>query len=408
MQRARAEDDRLLRDGDADEDDVVQLEGPHEREWFAREMRELRDIEARHRAGEPLDPADLARLKNLNMIARLRAWRAAQPPPEAERAPAAALVTCTAPLEGYMLAARAAALVGSLDSTMPVGCVVVAERLGAPRIVGRGANGSAVHAASGCERVRLGCKSGESYELCAGCAPSNHAEAAAIRDARARGESTWGAVAYLWGHYWVCDDCRAALLQAGIGRVVLLDGCTQLFDRNHLGNVVGRQLAGGLKVAFGYRQRSGKDTSADRLIELFGGTRRSFAEPLKDILRYAQTRLGFEQTKDRAFLQYVGTEWARHQDPDVFVRLAVAVGSESDSTYITDLRFPNEFEKCRAAGYVMVKVVRRVTGEYDSHASETALDSYADAEWDVVVRNDGTLEELYAQIDPLGRWLATK
>jgi dephospho-CoA kinase len=312
------------------------------------------------------------------------------------------------PLRGMMLAARAAALVGSLDATMPVGCVVVVGDRGpdrsvdAGRIVGRGANGSALHASHGCERVRLGCASGEGYDLCAGCAPSNHAEAVALRDAAARGESTVGARIYLWGHYWVCRDCRAAIDAAGVAEVLLIEGAERFFDRNHPESHVGRQLAGPLRVAFGYRQRSGKDTSVERLVDRFGGARRSFAEPLYDILRYAQERLGFPQAKDRSFLQWVGTEWARRQDPNVFLRIALA--ADQRSSYISDMRFPNEFEACRAAGYVMVKLVRPGSPD-DAHASETALDAVPDAEWDLVVRNDGTLDQLYAQIDRLGRWL---
>jgi len=57
-----------------------------------------------------------------------------------------------------------------------------------------------------------------------------------------------------------------------------------------------------MRIAFGYKARSGKDTSADYLARAYGGERLAFAQPLYDILQHAQRTCGFPDEKDRAFL----------------------------------------------------------------------------------------------------------
>lgn len=72
----------------------------------------------------------------------------------------------------FMALAKAWARAQSLDTKMPGTAVVVKNG----RVIGIGANGSTYHKEHGCERVRLGCKSGQGYELCEGCSPKNHSE----------------------------------------------------------------------------------------------------------------------------------------------------------------------------------------------------------------------------------------
>lgn len=126
--------------------------------------------------------------------------------------------------DAYLAGAR------SQDPAQPVGVVLVDSDGG---ILGMGANGSDHHERHGCERRRLGCRSGEGYDLCEGCSPKNHAEVKAIADARSRGNtlSLRGATAYMWGHWWACASCWAALREVGIDRVVLLDGARSHFEK---------------------------------------------------------------------------------------------------------------------------------------------------------------------------------
>jgi hypothetical protein len=159
-----------------------------------------------------------------------------------------------------------------------------------------------------------------------------------------------------------------------------------------------------MKIAFGYRMGVGKDTAVNYLIQKHGGTRVSFAGPIYDILAYAQKRCGFTPHKDRQFLQYIGAEWGRRQDPDIWVKLALEASAETQgNVFISDLRFPNEFEALKRDGWICVKLIRtdpedRVGTGTATHISETALDGVPDEEWDYVIANDGTLEEFEAKI----------
>lgn len=151
----------------------------------------------------------------------------------------------------------------------------------------------------------------------------------------------------------------------------------------------------------------------------------------------------------RWMLQYVGTEAFRNQiHPDSWVNalfsdfeteVNVSIGlspehpdylkKEYPSWLITDLRFPNEFKEIKRRGGVTIKIVRDIysyngyllnfdelcgvvfedTGEMimksyadehyrvkHTHESETALDHIKN--WDYVIINNGTLEELIQKI----------
>jgi len=138
----------------------------------------------------------------------------------------------------YMVLAKEIARQNSLDTLMPGAAVVVKNGI----VLGAGANGSDHHKTHKCQRVVLGCKSGEGYELCEGCHPKNHSEPSAIRDALARGNDTNGADLYLWGHWWCCKPCWDAMIQAGINKVFLLENSEVLFNKEHPRNIVGKQF----------------------------------------------------------------------------------------------------------------------------------------------------------------------
>lgn len=138
-----------------------------------------------------------------------------------------------------MREAREYARLHSLDHAVPTGSIVVKDEL----ILGRGANGSSYHAEHGCERVRRGVPTGHGYELCEGCSPVNHCEPRAIADAIARGGATVGADLYLWGHWWCCEPCWRAIIEAGIDHVYLLEGSERLFNKANPANIIGRQFS---------------------------------------------------------------------------------------------------------------------------------------------------------------------
>jgi len=95
--------------------------------------------------------------------------------------------------------------------------------------------------------------------------------------------------------------------------------------------------------------------------------------------------------KQRALLQWWGTEYRRSIDPDYWVRqLAKRIEDEKPQfALITDMRFPNEMEFANEYGET-VRVDRDGLPP-STHASETAL---ADAtDWSLILDNNGTLEE---------------
>ena len=160
------------------------------------------------------------------------------------------------------------------------------------------------------------------------------------------------------------------------------------------------------KVAFGYRMGVGKDTAADYLQNVLGGKRMSFAEPIYDILHYAQDRCGIPRCKDRQFLQYVGTNWGRKQNKNMWIDLVLKNTPENEYVFLSDLRFPNELKALRENGWYCVKLVRdhdtarEGTGS-STHSSETALDSVPNSQWNAVIYNNGSLTEFLFQLDGL-------
>lgn len=158
-----------------------------------------------------------------------------------------------------------------------------------------------------------------------------------------------------------------------------------------------------VKIAFGFARRVGKDTSCDYLISKYGGVKLAFATPLYDILSYAQKKCGFEVVKDRKFLQFIGTEWARDINENVWVELLLAqVESKGEENiFVSDLRFKNEFVALKRQGFVCVHIAGKdgckEEGGYANHQSDNDLIDCT--EWDYILENKGSLDELYTKLD---------
>ena len=195
---------------------------------------------------------------------------------------------------------------------------------------------------------------------------------------------------------------------------------------------------------------SGKDTVADYLVNFHGYKRESFANSLKDAVatvfgwprellegRTKESR-EWRETRDewwskrlkqditpRYVLQYWGTEVVRkgfHDDMWVASLEHRLLNSQNDIV-ITDCRFPNEIKAIRNAGGRVVRIKRgpepawfddarsmnkgpsrnmswalskHNIEELGIHASETA---WVGQKFDATLNNDGTIEELYHQIE---------
>jgi hypothetical protein len=172
----------------------------------------------------------------------------------------------------------------------------------------------------------------------------------------------------------------------------------------------------------GYAQ-AGKDTMGRILVEEHGYTRIAFADILKAAIEklnpyipyafdhdfptdFARVRTltslyGRDETKARhpeyrRLLQVFGTEVGRQMlGEDVWVNAAFHQMKPDTKYVITDVRFPNEFNRIKNEGGEVWRVQRLDVGPANGHASETALDG---AKFDLWLFNDAPIAQMAADI----------
>lgn len=179
-------------------------------------------------------------------------------------------------------------------------------------------------------------------------------------------------------------------------------------------------------IGLGYKARSGKDTAADMLVEVHGFTRIGFADKLKkgvqELFGFTSNQVWgneklvpdeywstvFQRDITPAFvLQYVGTDLFRDNFHNDFWVLTVLkeISKYPDANWVVpDVRFPNEGEAIKSIGGSVYMVDRRIElrgdiGRPVDHPSETALDGWDG--WDGIIDNNGSLEDLFNQVDAL-------
>lgn len=158
-------------------------------------------------------------------------------------------------------------------------------------------------------------------------------------------------------------------------------------------------------LAFGCQARVGKSTIVSHLIEKYGGVELSFASPLYDILYYAQEKCEFPKEKDRTFLQWIGTEWAREKDPNIWISILekkIESLPKGTNIYISDLRFSNEYEWCKKKGITTIRIIRneKIRDPCDgnkNHISENSLINLPLEDWDYVCYNNSNNLEIFFQ-----------
>ncbi|QNJ56526.1 deoxynucleoside monophosphate kinase [Arthrobacter phage Elezi] len=173
------------------------------------------------------------------------------------------------------------------------------------------------------------------------------------------------------------------------------------------------------------KKRTGKDTFAAKLVRDHGYTRVALADPLREaalaldpivgtfplnsegVLRVREWRLsevidelGWEKAKDyvpevRRTLQRLGTESIRSLDDQFWIRTAFqridTLRADGKPVVVTDVRYPNEADAIREATGYLVRIVRDLPDDGDSHASEKAMDDYREH---LRVPNNGSVEDL--------------
>lgn len=93
---------------------------------------------------------------------------------------------------------------------------------------------------------------------------------------------------------------------------------------------------------------------------------------------------------------WVNALFADYREESIYDPRSKTGGGDGSNWIISDMRFPNEMEAVKERGGMTVRVVRP-NNPYPSpdHASETSLD---DAEFDIEIINDGSLEDLYIKV----------
>lgn len=198
---------------------------------------------------------------------------------------------------------------------------------------------------------------------------------------------------------------------------------------------------------------SGKDTIADYLVNIYGFKRESFANSLKDAVAdifnwdremlegrskssrewreqvdpWWAKRLGIPNLTPRWILQYWGTDVCRmHFNDDIWIAsLENKLKNSKDNIVITDCRFPNELTSIKNIGGSVIRVKRGPEPDWYEYAvqfnkgpkrnmswalSRSRLEeqsvhasefSWVGQTFDNVLSNDGTIQELYTQVDSI-------
>lgn len=189
----------------------------------------------------------------------------------------------------------------------------------------------------------------------------------------------------------------------------------------------------------------GKDTVADYLVNIHRFKREAFANSLKEAMSvifgwewallegrskesrewreqvdpWWAKRLNMPELTPRWVLQYVGTEVIRQNFADDMwiASLENRLRQRTDNVVITDVRFVNEIKMLRSLGAQCIEVRRGQLPDYydiarlanagdvnaqqkladmDVHKSET---NWIGSEFDHVLDNNGSFDDLYASID---------
>lgn len=145
----------------------------------------------------------------------------------------------------FMIAAAKARDECAGDPLYPVGIVMVKDG----RVVARAGNGfnrgpGKVHV---CPRIVLDCPSGTGYELCDLHDAPGHSERMLLQAAKEAGVDPVGSDVYMFGHWWACEPCWTALIEAGVRDLYVVDDSHERFSRD---KVYGETLTPSVKRAY--------------------------------------------------------------------------------------------------------------------------------------------------------------
>lgn len=162
---------------------------------------------------------------------------------------------------------------------------------------------------------------------------------------------------------------------------------------------------------------SGKDT-VGALFKLQNNNIRieKFANTLKDVVQLLtncdRADLEHQQGKNKflpewgltlgQFLQIFGTDTCRYNfNKNIWVIALLSRYNSNCDWVVTDVRFPNEAQAIKDNNGYLIRVDRNIDREIVSnrnlnHESEVALDNWKN--WDYIIDNNGSLEELEKRV----------
>ncbi len=115
------------------------------------------------------------------------------------------------------------------DPLWPVGIVAVKDGV----VVARAGNGfnRGPQKKHICPRIVQECPSGVGYDLCDLHSASGHSEVQLVKAMQEAGIETEGADAYMYGHWWACEPCWSALIDAGFRDLYVVEDAHERFAK---------------------------------------------------------------------------------------------------------------------------------------------------------------------------------
>lgn len=168
------------------------------------------------------------------------------------------------------------------------------------------------------------------------------------------------------------------------------------------------------------KKRSGKDTTADYLVEKYGFEKISFATPLKEICKilfsFSDNQLYGDEKEEidkrwdispRKVFQFIGTNLFRDRMSELIPNIEknfwvkcteeILESKLNKNIVVTDCRFDNEVNVIKKhKGYVFR--INRENNNIDTHSSETEIENLL---VDSDISNDTTKQDLFSKIDKI-------
>jgi dephospho-CoA kinase len=175
-----------------------------------------------------------------------------------------------------------------------------------------------------------------------------------------------------------------------------------------------------VRIAFSGKAGSGK-SSAIEVINKISSKENvrniKFADDLYRIMYMVQDYLGLDNHKDGKFLQVVGTEWGRNKDKNIWVNkfqesLNKVINEKYEKDLVSsvivcdDVRMGNEFDCVKRNKFFTVRIKRELSqrtgslaGRDLNHQSEIEMNEIPDDCFDMIIDNNGSLEDFQKQIE---------